>query len=402
MRMQWPLDEVERAVVRVWRASGRRPGTIHIYLLWVRKYRRYCAERGLCEVRGLTLKQVPVFVAAYSRTHRCHRSVAEHSARSAMRAWAIALRQLGHDVPQWTDAPPEREIPPIIAQFAEHRRLRSNVAPRTIRRDVDFASAFLRFVRRRGRNLDNVRLFDVDGFIMSLSERMTPKTLSGWCSALRVFFRFLRSAGIVRFDLAPAIMSPRVVAIDRPPRTLTWQEIRRLLRSLKRRSAKGRRAFAILLTMISYGLGAAEVSGLDLDDVDWESRTIRVRRPKTGVLTLLPLSPSVARALAAYIAHGRPPNTRDRAIFVQRAMPHERMSGSAVRHCVRDHTRAAGIRGGIGAHVLRHTHASRQIDGGAPPKTVGDILGHRDPRSTSVYVRVAIRRLRALSLPVPR
>jgi len=59
-------------------------------------------------------------------------------------------------------------------------------------------------------------------------------------------------------------------------------------------------------------------------------------------------------------------------------------------------------RGGIGAHVLRHTHAGLQIEGGASAKVVGDILGHRDPSSTSAYVRVALGRLRALSLPVPR
>jgi integrase/recombinase XerD len=69
--------------------------------------------------------------------------------------------------------------------------------------------------------------------------------------------------------------------------------------------------------------------------------------------------------------------------------------------------REYGVKAGVsvrrlGGHVLRHTHASRQIDLGAPPKVVSDILGHRSPSSTSVYVRVAFRRLRAIALPVPR
>jgi site-specific recombinase XerD len=51
---------------------------------------------------------------------------------------------------------------------------------------------------------------------------------------------------------------------------------------------------------------------------------------------------------------------------------------------------------------LRHSHAGRQIDQGAPPKVVSDILGHRRPESTSAYVRIATSRLRDVALSVPR
>jgi site-specific recombinase XerD len=291
---------------------------------------------------------------------------------------------------------------PLVQQYVDYRRSHAGVAGATVDRDIEVSGRLLQFLEHRHRRLSNIRLADVDDFVSHLGRWMTAKTVSGWCSALRVFFRFLRSIGRVRGDLAPAIQGPKVPLCDRPPKTLTKQDLHRLLASIPRGHSSGRRAFAVLLLMISYGLGAAEVSALDLDDVDWHARTIRVRRPKTGTTTLLPLSPAVARAVVAYLRRGRPPTATSRAIFVQRAMPHVRMSPSAVRHCVRDHARAAGVRGGIGAHVLRHTHAGLQIEGGASAKVVGDILGHRDPSSTSAYVRVALGRLRALSLPVPR
>ena len=56
----------------------------------------------------------------------------------------------------------------------------------------------------------------------------------------------------------------------------------------------------------------------------------------------------------------------------------------------------------IGAHAFRHSHASRQVDAGANLKVVSEILGHRSSSSTPVYVRVAIKRLRGVGLPVPR
>jgi site-specific recombinase XerD len=77
-------------------------------------------------------------------------------------------------------------------------------------------------------------------------------------------------------------------------------------------------------------------------------------------------------------------------------------SAAAIRHVLHEHALSAGVSSRfLGSHVLRHSHASRQIDLGTSATVVGDILGHKRPESTSVYVSVALRRLRRLALPVP-
>ena len=84
-------------------------------------------------------------------------------------------------------------------------------------------------------------------------------------------------------------------------------------------------------------------------------------------------------------------------------MPYERLTSGAIRHRIRHYARIAGVSVPVlGAHVFRHSHASRQIDAGANIHVVSEILGHRSSSSTSVYVRVALRRLRSVGLPVPR
>jgi site-specific recombinase XerD len=84
-------------------------------------------------------------------------------------------------------------------------------------------------------------------------------------------------------------------------------------------------------------------------------------------------------------------------------MPYTPLTSGAIRHRIHHYARQAGVDAPvIGAHAFRHSHATRQIDAGANPKVVSDILGHRRPSSTSVYVRVALRRLRGVALPVPR
>jgi integrase len=159
----------------------------------------------------------------------------------------------------------------------------------------------------------------------------------------------------------------------------------------------------MLLMLTLYGFGAAEVLALQLEDVDWKSGTLRVHRPKTGVQIELPLLPPVARALSAYLQSERPPRVRTRRIFVRDKIPYEPLTSGGIRPRIRYYARQAGVTATvIGAHAFRHAHASRQVDAGANLKVVSDILGHRRPASTSVYVRVALRRLREVALPVPK
>jgi integrase len=158
----------------------------------------------------------------------------------------------------------------------------------------------------------------------------------------------------------------------------------------------------MLLLMVAYGFGAAEVVALQLEGVDWRAGILRVQRPKTGAQIELPLLPAVAGALSAYLRRGRPADAETRQVFISARLPRRPISTGIVRHQVRLYGRSVGIRGPLGAHVLRHTHATRQVDAGANPKVVGDILGHRRPASISSYARVALNRLRAVALPVPR
>jgi integrase len=227
--------------------------------------------------------------------------------------------------------------------------------------------------------------------------------VSDVCSSLRSFVRFLRATGKLAADLAPSIMAPTMRKIERPHRTLPWKDVRRILCAVNLARRGGRRDYALLLMMSVYGLGAGEICRLMLDDVDWRAGTIRVVRPKTGVEFLLPLLPAVARALSHYLRDGRPARPSTRNLFVTLRTPHKRLAGSTtVRHILHLHARAAGVSGPfLGTHVLRHTHACRQMELGARPKVIGDILGHRDPESTSAYLRVSTERLRNLALPVP-
>jgi integrase/recombinase XerD len=399
------IDPCERAVVDLWRKSRLRRGTIINYLYWVRRFRKYCEKRRLVETEQLTVSGMVSFLRAYIGPRLKKRTSAQNSrdlANNALHAWACALQTLGTPLPQWR----EKQIPslpPLLDEYRQYRRVHNGASEGTLIRDLETAGSFLRHLQRRMKSIEQMTLVDVDAFVRALSTRLAKRTVADTCSSLRAFLRFLQITGKLSVDLASGVIAPRYRIDERPPRALPWKDVQKILRVISRSQPPGKRDFALLLLLATYGLGAAEVLALRLQDVDWRVGILKAWRPKTKVGIELPLLPAVAKALIAYIREERPLAPSLEHIFLRKNMPYERMTGSAIRHRIRHYARLAGIRAKlIGAHVFRHSHAGRQVDAGANIKVVSDILGHRSPSSTSIYVRVAFKRLRAVGLPVPR
>ena len=408
--LSWPVDGVmsrvavqsdrEARVVEVWRVNGRLESTIRVYLSWVRRFEQVYLGSG-----QLTCATVEAFAAEYA----CQRGIvtvdAIRCARVALHAWSRGLQRCGESIPEWSSPPVTTELRPVLAEFREFRIRHAGVAPSTVAGDLRSLSEFLDIVvpDQDGSGRLELTLQQIDEYVTAASDRWSRKTIARFCASLRPFLRFLHHRGYVAHDLAPLVAAPVVRLGERPPRALPWSDVQRLLRTIDVSQRTGRRDYALLLMMASYGMGAAEALHLRLEDFDWRACSIKVFRPKTHVEYLLPLLPAVAQALLAYLRDGRPGKTTTRHVFVAAVEPHSPMSSSAVRYAIRKYAAAAGLTTALlGGHALRHSHARRQIELGAPIKTVGDILGHRDPSSTSAYVRVATTRLRSLALPVPQ
>ena len=400
------IDERERAVVDFWQKGHLSRTTILNYLQWVRHFRAYCQRGKLVETEQLTAVGIHRFTRSYVGRRLKGRRVAESTravGRKALRAWACAQQSLGMALPPWCDKPTPPSLPPLLSKYCQYRKSHNGVSQATLVRDIATARSFLEQLRCRRKSVEQASLKDVDSFVQKLSTRVAKRTVADTCSSLRAFLRFLQMTGRVKSDVASGVIAPRLHSSERPPRTMPWKDVQRILRRISPSKAPGKRDFAILLLLASYGLGAAEVLGLHLEDLDWRRSIIRARRPKTKARIELPMLPAVAKALSAYLRWERPPARSVRHLFIRKNMPYEPITSGAIRHRIQHYARLAGISTKpIGAHVFRHSHASRQVDAGANIKVVSDILGHRSSSSTSVYVRVALKRLRTVGLPVPR
>lgn len=393
------------AAQKIWRQNHCLcPAAICHYRDWVLRFQWYCGVRGIDEYKELTRAGAREFAIWYARRRQISLPHTINGARSALGTWALALRSLGKLVPSWIPKRIVQPASPLLEEFVAYQREVRGNPDRTLRIFLYHIGLFDEFLRKGSVRLQALRLTDIDAFIIVCHERYARKTVAGICSTIRAYLRFLYSTGRLKTDLAASVVSPAIRPLERPHRTLPWKDVRRLLAAVDRRSRCGKRDYAVLLLMSTYGLGAGEVIHLTLDDVDWQAMTLRIVRPKTGVEFMLPMMPAIAEALASYLRHGRPPHCSDRSVFVTMRVPHHRLADVVtLRHILHSAAQRAGISAPfLGTHVFRHTHACRQLELGTPTKIIGDILGHRDPESTSAYLRVATPGLRALALPVPR
>ena len=238
----------------------------------------------------------------------------------------------------------------------------------------------------------------ISGFITTRATELSPASMKQLCSAIRVFLRYCFREQIIETDLGKVVESPQAYRLAHLPRSISWGEVRQTLACVDRRSPMGKRDYALLLLMVTYGLRAREIARLTLDDIDWRAERLRVPERKAGHSTAFPLSPIVADAMVDYLKHARP-STSDRRVFQKIRPPMGPMTYAGIGSCASRYLKKAGVQvRRPGAHTLRHTCVQRLVDADFSLKLIGDYIGHRAPSSTEIYSKVDVESLRKVAL----
>jgi integrase/recombinase XerD len=278
------------------------------------------------------------------------------------------------------------------------------LSPSTRERGRTEARLLLRWLCDHGKSVAALSVADLDAYVAwrGISMRRTSKALMA--STLRGVLRYLHGSGWMPVDLAGAIDGPPMYALEGIPSTIRREDIERALKAARcDRSPLGRRDYAILMLLSTYGLRAGEITGLRLSDIDWRHERLRIRHTKTGAYSELPLLRGPANALLEYLQHGRPA-TPFREVFLRSLAPYRPLCGGGALHCMLGRRlRAVGVvlSGKRGVHLLRHSRAVSLLRGGVPIKVIGDVLGHCSERSTAAYLKLATEDLRAVALDLP-
>ena len=170
------------------------------------------------------------------------------------------------------------------------------------------------------------------------------------------------------------------------PRFLSGEQIQKILDCCDRETAIGKRDYALLLLLARLGLRAGEVVALKLEDFDWDAGLITVRG-KGKRVAQMPLTSEVGTAIADYLPTGRP-QCSSRRVFLRAKAPLTGFANSvAICSLVDRALERAGVESEYrGSHVFRHSLATQMPKHGASLPEIGDLLRHRHPDTTRIYV----------------
>jgi integrase/recombinase XerD len=201
--------------------------------------------------------------------------------------------------------------------------------------------------------ISNLRPSDVIEYVQRQASKLRLSRSKLMTTVLRSFLQYAKYRGFVENDLAAAVPTVANWTMAGIPKALPIEKTEKLLSSCDRKTALGRRDYAILMLLARLGLRAGEIVSLKLDDVDWDAGSIRVRG-KGGLDSLLPLPTDVGEAIASYLRRGRPKSSV-RFLFLTGRAPISGFSGhSLVSWLVAKHLDQAGVESfQKGAHQLR-------------------------------------------------
>ena len=290
----------------------------------------------------------------------------------------------------------------IIRAFTRYLQQERAVASSTIANYALYSKRFLvwRFGNRRF-DLASLKAADVVEFVQHQAAGVRSEAIKNVTTALRSFLAYVRYRGDISVDLASAV--PRVANWSQStiPKGLPPEDVRRVLEGCNRKTALGRRDYAILLLLARLGLRAGEVASISLDDIDWEGGCLAVQG-KGGKRCQLPLPVDVGKAIAAYLREGRQQILSRRLFLCAQAPFRAFKNGGPVSDVVKNALARAEVKSPRrGAHQFRHALACRMLSRGASLAEIGRVLRHESVHTTAIYAKVDFAALGPLAQPWP-
>jgi len=290
----------------------------------------------------------------------------------------------------------------ILSRYEEHLRSERGLVTATVLNYLPYIRRFLVERFREGPFLfGQVNPSDISNFVLRHGPSMSVGRAQLMTTAFRSFFRYLFQKGELQANLAAAVPTVADWRLSTVPKCLSSVEVKRVLKACNRRTATGRRDYAILLLLARLGLRAGEVVALQLDDINWRAGEVLVRG-KGLFQDRMPLPSDVGKALASYLRRDRPA-CQTRRVFICIQAPRRGFANpSTLTMIVRRALDRADLHPTFkGAHLLRHSLATSMLRSGATMGEIGDVLRHRIPNTTEIYAKVDFDGLRSLAHPWP-
>lgn len=223
------------------------------------------------------------------------------------------------------------------------------------------------------------------------------KTINRRLSSLKSFYTWVEREGQGTAESVATLKGRRLSKML--PKTLTDDDISKLLDTCDTASAEGMRDLAFIELLYATGARISELATLEPGHIDYELGQVRIfgKRAKERIV---PVYDTALKAVGAYVERARPTlvsarhkGEPARTLFV--STRGNEMSGDALRKKFHEHMTLAGLDKTITPHGIRHSFATELLSGGADLKAVQELLGHESLATTQIYTHLSIDRLKS-------
>lgn len=277
------------------------------------------------------------------------------------------------------------------------------LADQTLRKHEIDLFRFVQFLSSQNIAPNNIKAENIYAYYKTLIHYAKPSLAtirSTLCRALRFFYQH----GVTPEDLSEFVPKIHYYAKAKIDKVWSEEEISKMLNSIDRANAVGKRDYAIMLIAANLGLRTGDIIALKIENFDWNHGCINIVQQKTKEPLTLPIQEQIGKAVIDYWMNGRP-KTKAAEIFVEHTLPYQKLTNGLIYHIFNKYYESSGIVAPSnrqhGLHSLRHSLASRLLEKDTPVNVISNILGHVDSDSAKSYLQIDIERLRQCSLEVP-
>ena len=231
------------------------------------------------------------------------------------------------------------------------------------------------------------------GFALELGGRgLDPASQARILSTVRSFYRWLFETQRIQANPASGLRNPKQP--QRLPAFLTEGESATLLEQPARDFLTARLG-CLLELLYAAGLRVSELTGLDLQDILMEQRTLRILG-KGRKERLVPFHEKAAAVLEGYLGYRRaflaeknlPPTP---ALFLNQRGG--RLTPTSVRTFLTAALERAALRARVSPHALRHSFATHLLSHGMDLRAIQELLGHASLSTTQRYTHLDLEQL---------
>lgn len=248
-----------------------------------------------------------------------------------------------------------------------------------------YHTSVLHFLKYTGKPVPELNIEDVDDFLSyKRLSGISAETYNHYHSGIRFFYKKILKTNWNDDDI------PRMKVDHKLPALLSKAEITAILDATLNLKHK-----AMIAVMYSGGLRVSEVTHLHYDDISRTNKTIHIRNSKSRSDRYTLLADRTLDLLTEYwFQCGRP-----RDILFPSSWTGTYLVRDSVIQFFRESAKKAGIARRVSTHSLRHSFASHLFEAGYDIKYIQALLGHRDPRSTELYLHVSNKALLGIKSP---